>query len=209
MEPVQPVVKQSSFLITLLSILLSISVFIAGFFAYQTQNLVKELTKLQVVPTPVATSSPDPTADWKTYTNKKLKLELKYPPDYSIIDEGKNFVSIGPGVKYFSVTSEVKDYSKVSSCYPGRYPTGYQETYPCVCQGVILGPNNDWEELKFKNAESFCVDEGKEGLRSVEILQIYATPKIEMRLFDPFRSYDQDEVNDLFDQILSTFKLLD
>jgi hypothetical protein len=35
--------KQNNFLITLLSILLLISVFIAGFFAYQTQRLVAEL----------------------------------------------------------------------------------------------------------------------------------------------------------------------
>lgn len=58
MEPVQPVIKQSNFLITLLSILLSISVFIAGFFAYQTQKLVKELTALQVTPTPTTFSKP-------------------------------------------------------------------------------------------------------------------------------------------------------
>ena len=44
-------IKNNNFLIYLLSILLLISVLIAGFFAYQTQKLVKEITKLE---TPVA-----------------------------------------------------------------------------------------------------------------------------------------------------------
>lgn len=78
---VQTAPKQSSFLITFLSILLLISCLIAGFFAYQTQSLVKELTvyKLQQEETPAATASPDPTADWETYTNTKYGYEIKYP----------------------------------------------------------------------------------------------------------------------------------
>lgn len=82
MEPVQPVIKQSNFLVTLLSILLSISVFIAGFFAFQTQNLVKELTKLQVTPTPIATIEPDPTTSWKTYKN--YLFSISYPSDVKL-----------------------------------------------------------------------------------------------------------------------------
>ena len=50
--------KTNSFLVTLLSVLLLISVFIAGFFAYQTQNLVKELVKIQAIPTLTATAEP-------------------------------------------------------------------------------------------------------------------------------------------------------
>ncbi len=87
MEPVQPVVKQSSFLITLLSVLLLISVFIAGFFAYQTQNLVKDITKLKTVPTPIATDSPDPTADWKTYTNDRLGFSFRVPNNLDVENE--------------------------------------------------------------------------------------------------------------------------
>lgn len=52
--------KQSNFLVTLLSILLIISCLIAGFFAYQTQKLVKEITKIKNVPTPVAIATPTP-----------------------------------------------------------------------------------------------------------------------------------------------------
>ncbi len=86
--------KQNSFLITLLSILLLLSCTIAGFFAYQTQNLVKELTTLKntTEPTPTSTSLPTeaPTAtesgvvagteNWKTYNGKFVSF--KYPPDW-------------------------------------------------------------------------------------------------------------------------------
>ncbi len=84
--------KTSNFLIILLSILLFISVVIAGFFAYQTQRLVSELkikNEELIVKTseptvePVATNSAiataDPTANWKTYTDDKYKFSLRYP----------------------------------------------------------------------------------------------------------------------------------
>lgn len=54
--------KSNNFLIILLSILLIISVVIAGFFAYQTQQLVKQLTVYRLQPTqtstPIATTEP-------------------------------------------------------------------------------------------------------------------------------------------------------
>ncbi len=79
---VQTAPKQSSFLITFLSILLLISCLIAGFFAYQTQSLVKELTvyKLQQKETPIATTTPDPIANWKTYTNSELGFSFRIAP---------------------------------------------------------------------------------------------------------------------------------
>ncbi len=50
--------KKSNFLVILLSSLLIISLAIAGFFAFQTQKLVKELTLLRIEPTPVVTAEP-------------------------------------------------------------------------------------------------------------------------------------------------------
>ena len=81
-------VKSSGFIVVLLSILLIISVLIAGFFAYQTQNLVKQITELQPTPTPIASTEPspttDPSADWQTFTNKELGFEIKYPKNFTI-----------------------------------------------------------------------------------------------------------------------------
>jgi len=92
--------KQSNFLIILLSSLLFISAVIAGFFAYQTQKLVTELTVLKNEPTPTAIAKVEPTRDpglepepvpleiltkdWKTYTNTKNKYTIKYPVTWQI-----------------------------------------------------------------------------------------------------------------------------
>lgn len=81
--------KQNNFIIILLSILLLISVFIAGFFAFQTQKLVKELQIIRsnsvAVQSPISAPTPDPTANWKTYTN--TEYSFKYPREWSIPKE--------------------------------------------------------------------------------------------------------------------------
>ncbi len=90
--------KPNRFLIILLSIISIISLSIAGFFAFQTQKLVKELALIRTQPTPVATSEPtiepvatgssevDLTAGWKMYTNKVFKFTFKYPSEYQLTD---------------------------------------------------------------------------------------------------------------------------
>lgn len=80
--------KSNGFLVTLLSILLLMSVFIAGFFAWQTQNLVKELTNLQPSSNQQPTSTPlatnDPMVDWKTFNSENSSFSFKYPQDYKL-----------------------------------------------------------------------------------------------------------------------------
>lgn len=90
--------KQSNFLVILLSVLLLISVSIAGYFAYQTQRLVNELrvmsneSKQISEPTFEPGLEPEPipleiiTKDWKTYTNTKYKYTFKYPLEAVISD---------------------------------------------------------------------------------------------------------------------------
>lgn len=107
--PITPVVtpqvaveqpKQSNFLIVLLSVLLTIAILSTGFFAYQTQKLVKELTLLRTQPLLVSTTEPtvepvaiegsevDSTASWKTYTNKVFSF--KYPVLWDTFMVGEN-----------------------------------------------------------------------------------------------------------------------
>ncbi len=80
--------KTNSFLVILLSILLFISVSIAGFFAFQNQKLIKEITASKIMPTPVVTDEPiaisDPTADWETYTNEENGYSIKFPKNIYI-----------------------------------------------------------------------------------------------------------------------------
>ena len=73
-----------SFPVIILSILLVISVAIAGFFAFQTQNLSAELIKIKAGVSPVASTVPDTTANWKTYTNSKYNYSLQYPQELEL-----------------------------------------------------------------------------------------------------------------------------
>lgn len=118
-KPVIPTSKPSNFLTILLSILLLLAVGATGFFAYQTQNLKKQIGELrnmnneltQTQPTPIPTtnnlqpiSTPDPTADWKTYTNSNIRASINYPPNWEMKEEtnGKsvdfNTMTISPKV---------------------------------------------------------------------------------------------------------------
>lgn len=66
--------KTNDFLITLLSVLLLLSVIIAGFFAWKTQNLVKEIGTLNqklVATTPIPTTIPEPQLEAVTLSNIK------------------------------------------------------------------------------------------------------------------------------------------
>jgi hypothetical protein len=71
-----------NFLTTLLSVLLLLSSLIAGFFAYQTQKLVKELNTVKINDEPIATQTPivDPTLNWRSYTNLELSYSFKLSP---------------------------------------------------------------------------------------------------------------------------------
>jgi archaellum component FlaG (FlaF/FlaG flagellin family) len=82
--------KKNNFLVILLFILMLLALVIAGFFAYQTQKLAKELSEFKnqnlTTPTsepestfPMYTEPNSPTADWKTYTNTKYNFSFKYP----------------------------------------------------------------------------------------------------------------------------------
>ncbi len=89
----KPKQNGSGFLVGLLSTLLLLASIIAGFFAYQTQKLVSELRVMseelkQAAKTPEPTTSPlatpDPTADWKTYTNTKYGYSFKYSGEFEL-----------------------------------------------------------------------------------------------------------------------------
>ncbi len=101
---VEPVSKQSSFLVILLSSLLIISCLIAGFFAWKTQQLVKELRVVgnDPKPTPVATQIPDQTLLWREYINTKNGFAFKIPDMFkfpeTIVADDSNYFSTSEGI---------------------------------------------------------------------------------------------------------------
>lgn len=87
----KPEVKNS--LVLILSILLIVTVAIAGLFYFQIQKLSKELSKYQTQPSPTPTATTDPTANWKTYKNSDYSFSFSYPPSY-IIQESSGYISL-------------------------------------------------------------------------------------------------------------------
>lgn len=90
--------KKGNFLVILLSVLLLVSVSIAGFFAFQTQRLNEELrmkngelkqptqntideSSNESVPTVI----PDTTSNWLKFESKD-GLVLKYPPEWTVVN---------------------------------------------------------------------------------------------------------------------------
>lgn len=118
-KPITPVpTKNNSFLVTLLSLLLLLAVATAGFFAYQTQNLVKQLNEMKIQPTPQPTnlqptSTPDPTADWEIYTGSSYTF--KYPSDWdttTIGDAASGSLMVAP-------ENEVEKVKQISGGFGG------------------------------------------------------------------------------------------
>jgi hypothetical protein len=88
LQPQAPV-KSSKFpVIPFLLVILVLLLASTGFLYYQNINLQKQISSLKNT-TP--TTTPDPTANWKTYTNDKLGFSFKYPGElvdvYDLLDE--------------------------------------------------------------------------------------------------------------------------
>ena len=150
--------KKSNFLVILLSILLVISLAIAGFFAFQTQKLAYELKIIRITPTtiptiiptvepssePVATTkaTPDPTANWKTYKNDQYGMSFKYPSYLKL--EVENIRPVNSG-NYILLTFDravfVDSFTIKISANAPRRPTILMETEPYATKK--LG-NNLW-----------------------------------------------------------------
>ncbi len=87
-EPISPeIIKPSKpwlkFVVLLVGILL-----IGGGLVFAGMEIQKRQTSKQITSTPeaIATPTPDPTADWKTYTNDKYGFGFKYPNNWSTYD---------------------------------------------------------------------------------------------------------------------------
>ena len=97
-KPTKPWLKIVLF--SILGIVLAAGLVFAG---YKLAQLKQVQPGPQPIPTPVveATPTPDPTADWKTYTNDFAKFSLKYPPSMTVTEkvlsaEEKQIVFTGP-----------------------------------------------------------------------------------------------------------------
>ncbi len=207
--------KQSNFLAILLSILLFISVVIAGFFAFQTQKLVKELTVLKNEPTPTAIAKVEPTRDpglepepvpleiltkdWKTYKYLNL-FEIKIPNDYKVVDKGNSYVTIGDYISISSSNVNPED------CKGDCYISGSQPTK--IVNGISMKyATGWWGEIGGNIAQNFIA-------YIVPSKNLYTLIQLQELSFDAkyvvgrkLEDIPSERVAE-FDQILSTFKFV-
>ncbi len=132
-----PVSKPSSPLLTvILIILLAFSLGTTGFLYWQNQQLAQQLVLLTskqitqpvtVEPTTAPTTTIDPTAGWKTYTNAKYNFEFKFPPEWSLKNENPTIDQHNNIPFRMSLTNNTKDHELDVEVYanskdvPGLY----------------------------------------------------------------------------------------
>lgn len=202
--------KQSNFIVILLSILLIISVAISGFFAFQTQKLVKELETLRnqeklvkvVIPEPVATESSEieSTADWKTYSNQKYNFTFRYPGNWNKDDAG-SLIAISNTQSNYSLQIDATEV----------YEGGYCYTWDKETKISIAGKSARMRNGKFteKPAEICGTPNLKDDNRMVTQIFIPYKSSIELLINYYYPVADLDVAKVTLTQIISTFKFLD
>jgi hypothetical protein len=196
-EPTQPVqlipVKKDYGLTIILSVLLIIIAAIAAILYFQNQKLIRELARIQTLATP--TAAPDPTANWKTYTNSKYEFEFKYPSDWDVRESDFNYTNAIVEFEkdksvVLSILSDQKKYNSLDQ---------YLGTQNSVAKDISVG-NIPAKYISF-------LGDGGHTL-SYKRLVFFTEEKNVLDLYYNWEFYDKNESDKTFDQILSTFKLL-
>ena len=187
-----------------LSIYVLVGLIVAGvafeFYIWEKGGLLPALPSSTVSPTPTAT--PDPTADWKTYTNTQYGFEFKYPLS-------------GYYKEYFFDSTGVEVRVDDTPLFFVTYYSNFESaTYDARLGGG--SPKNlfEWASYYLENARRtvFMGMEAVEGTNSGDGLDpndYYITIFFEKnnRYYDI--SYRIDIKKEVSDQILSTFKFIE
>ena len=105
----------------------------------------------------VLPATPDPTANWKTYTNTQYGFEIKYPENF-IIKDGEKGVSVSHGVPYIHsdpcdfrdgthILNEVVDFNATLKVFNGNIESAVKANYAF--------PNDIIESGQFKLSQDF------------------------------------------------------
>jgi len=209
--------KTNSFLTILLSVLLLLSVLIAGFFAYQTQKLVKELTMLKTEEK-VAVATTEPTTEpvatnsavidmtnWKTYTNTKFGFNFKYPLEWYVLSSNVSFVLL-------SSQSQITDTS-ISLSVSTKNVTA-NDTIDSYFDQMLKSDGEIANTEAMKTSKSSILIDNNKAIRydsipkSLGYIENNVILISKGKLFRLTISNNQisDETFNIFDYILSTFK---
>lgn len=202
----QEPIKNNGFLVSLLSILLLIAVLIAGFFAYQTQNLVKKISILQVIPTPTFSPTSDSNISQKTFINTLMKYTFNYPSSLNIQDIGaedgvNKSINNQNGDRILTILS-VKNKNKLSLANSYKAESCYELT----CD-MLISPTDKITaktNITINNQDVLLVNTQNENILS-KYYFFNNRDTITVFKIDYLSEYDTS----LIDEIISTFKFIE
>lgn len=176
----------------------------AGAFVLQSKNNKQQVAQVTPVPTkPITpTPTPDPTANWKMYTNTKYGISIKYPPTWIYREI--------PG----SAGSTADDvYLELSS---SGFPSPQTDARADITFTFTKNdPSANWQPKDFSNYQSAAYQLGNVSATKISgVNRVSLSP--DMVILAPIgNNYVQILSNEpgnppqIFDQILSTFKFTD
>jgi len=203
----------------------------AVFGAYKlSQRQVKPGSGITPTPEAVATPAPDPTADWKTYTNTEYGYSIKYPSDYVVAPVGAGVGQLAEQNSIVAFLEERGDYSFFE--LPVLYIEVYSKRF--ISEG-FKEPTGSGDLLNLGNyAQKSYEMKGDETLTPLETLQLSGKDAFSFDFIGPKRTVigeisweDNNEHKIIFakhndnifevaysktnpyDLILSTFKFLE
>ena len=221
-----PARQANNFLVTLLSVLLLLAVTAAGFFAYQTQNLVRQLRELESVSTPTPTTSPepiaspDPTADWETYINTKYNYQIKYPTDwvakstepgppaFDLIATSRGFITY-PNT--YSGVSDAKAYITIETDgSQNQAYSNYEEWLKNISTSTFFEVENK-TTTSFAGTQAIMVSGSYNGYGfPAKIKTVYFSSPTKDTYFSISSTNEVGNTNEnIVEQILSTFKFIE
>lgn len=219
--------KPNNFLVILLSVLLLLSVSIAGFFAFQTQKLVNELTVLKtkenvvpvVTPEPESTfpmytePTADPTANWKTYTNTKYNFSFKYPSDFKINEMADEVYSTAYRGTIIN-SGPIDPFGKSLSITFSSRSNLNDPDAACEQNDGVMGRCADYkgrgvkfnkESSVINNSTGIYVQTNEPTAKTYYLRKTSGSKVVEVGLWNGDSTLTKNDI-DTLDQILSTFK---
>lgn len=147
-------------------------------------------------PCPTAIATPDPTANWKTYTDSTYGFSFKYPQDHKIEQRENGFFVIslttdqnpqgGISIDSRNQNPNYKTFTEAEQYYHTSYTINQEDTVNNWKTFIAVGKEGMVQNMIFKIA----IAPYKNGVINIETINNQAYSK-------------------LFDQILSSFKFLD